>query len=42
MLRRFTKNALEDAKEYGTNHWKVVLKLALAKSKWYAEYLENK
>lgn len=40
-LEDLQKNALEDAKEYGTNHWKVVLKLALAKSKWYAEYLEK-
>jgi len=40
-LKDLRKNALEDAKEYGTNHWKVVLKLALAESDWYAGYLEK-
>lgn len=40
-LEDLRKNALEDAKEYGRNHWKVVLKLALAESEWYAEYLEK-
>ena len=40
-LEDLHKNALEDAKEYGRNHWKVILKLALAESEWYAEYLEK-
>lgn len=40
-LEDLRHNALEDAKEYGRNHWKVVLKLALAESDWYAVYLEK-
>lgn len=40
-LKDLENNALEDAKEYGRNHWKVILKLSLAESKWYAEYLEK-
>ena len=31
-----------DAVEYGNNHWKVVLKLALAESEIYKEYLNKK
>lgn len=34
--------ALKDAVEYGSNYWKVVLKLALADSGIYKEYLNNK
>lgn len=40
-LEDLHNNTLEDAKEYGRNHWKVILKLALAESEWYAEYLEK-
>lgn len=40
-LEDLRNNALEDAREYGPNHWKVVLKLALADSELYAEYLEK-
>lgn len=38
-LEDLRNNTLEDAKEYGRNYWKVILKLALAESKWYAGYL---
>lgn len=38
-LEDLRSNTLEDAKEYGRNHWKVILKLALADSEWYANYL---
>lgn len=31
-----------DADAYGLNHWKVVLKLALANSKEYKDYLLKK
>lgn len=40
-LEDLRSNTLEDAKEYGSNHWKVILKLALADSEWYAKYLEK-
>lgn len=40
-LEDLRRNTLEDAKEYGSNHWKVILKLALADSEWYAKYLEK-
>lgn len=40
-LNDLRSNTLEDAKEYGSNHWKVILKLALADSEWYAKYLEK-
>lgn len=39
-LNDLRSNTLEDAKEYGSNHWKVILKLALADSEWYTKYLE--
>lgn len=34
--------ALKDAVEYGSNYWKVVLKMALADSDLYKKYLNNK
>ena len=34
--------ALQDAVEYGSNYWKVVLKMALADSGIYKEYFNNK
>ena len=40
-LEDLKENALEDAKEYGANHWKVILKLTLAESSEYAMYLEQ-
>lgn len=40
-LEELRCNTLEDAREYGRNHWKVILKLALADSEWYAKYLEK-
>lgn len=40
-LENLRSNTLEDAREYGRNHWKVILKLALADSEWYAKYLEK-
>ena len=40
-LEDLRSNTLEDGKEYGSNHWKVILKLALADSEWYAKYLEK-
>lgn len=40
-LEDLRSNTLEDAKEYGSNHWEVTLKLALADSEWYAKYLEK-
>lgn len=40
-LNDLRSNTLEDAREYGRNHWKVILKLALADSEWYAKYLEK-
>lgn len=40
-LEDLQSNTLEDAKEYGCNHWKVILKLALTDSEWYAKYLEK-
>ena len=40
-LEDLRNNTLEDAKEYGRNHWKVILKLALAETEWYANYLEK-
>ena len=40
-LNDLRSNTLEDAKEYGSNHWKVILKLALADSERYAKYLEK-
>lgn len=40
-LEYLHNNALEDAKEYGRSHWKVILKLALAESIWCEEYLEK-
>ena len=41
-LRKMRNTALKDAVEYGSNYWKVVLKLALADSGIYKEYLNNK
>ena len=41
-LRKMRNTALKDAVEYGSNHWKVVLKLALADDNIYKEYLDNK
>lgn len=41
-LRKMRNTALKDAVEYGSNHWKVVLKLALADNNIYREYLDNK
>lgn len=41
-LEKLKNTALMDAVEYGSNHWKVVLKLALAESEIYKEYLNKK
>ena len=41
-MRKMRNTALKDAVEYGSNHWKVVLKLALADDNIYKEYLDNK
>lgn len=41
-LRKMRNTALKDAVEYGSNYWKVVLKLGLADSDIYKEYLNNK
>lgn len=38
-LGKLKRTALRDAEEYGTNHWKVVLKLALAESEEYKNYI---
>ena len=40
-LEELRSNTLEEAKDYGSNHWKVILKLALADFEWYAKYLEK-
>lgn len=39
---KLKNKALRDANEYGCNHWKVVLKIALADSEEYKEYLLEK
>lgn len=39
---KMRNTALQDAVEYGSNYWKVVLKLALADSGIYKENLNNK
>lgn len=41
-LNILKKQAYNDATQYGNNHWKVTLKLALANSVEYKEYLKNK
>lgn len=41
-LGKLKNKALRDAKEYGRNHWKVVLKIALADSEEYKKYLMKK
>lgn len=38
-LEKLGQTAQRDAEEYGNNHWKVVLKLALAESEEYKNYL---
>ena len=40
-LDKLKNTAMRDAVEYGTNHWKVVLKLALADSNKYKEFLKG-
>ena len=39
---KMRNTALQGAVEYESNYWKVVLKLALADSGIYKEYLNNK
>lgn len=41
-LQKLRKKTLMDAVEYGLNHWKVALKLALSDSQEYKNYLSNK
>ena len=41
-LQTLRNKTVMDAVDYGLNHWKVVLKLALADSVDYLEYIKKK